>query len=211
MFEMSFKAFTTFFATIGPIEAAVLFAGLAPSLTRHERHVVAWKATLIATLILTFFALAGRFILDMLGVSLAALQAAGGAILFLIALDMIFLWEDKSVANITPSETKEALVKEDIAIFPLATPMLAGPGAMSGAMLMMASAGGKWPLQAGVLLALLVVMVLTLVFLLAAKDMHRVVGLTAQKVIQRVFGILLAGLAMQSLFNGIAASGIFAR
>jgi multiple antibiotic resistance protein len=172
---------------------------------------VAWKASTIATLILAFFVVAGQCILNLLGVSIAALQAAGGIILFLIALDMIFLWGTTSVANITPPETKEALVKDDIAVFPLATPMLAGPGAMSGAMLMMASTNGEWPLQLGVLLALLVVMLLTLVLLLAAKDMHRLIGITAQKVIQRVFGVLLAGLATQSLFNGILASGMIAR
>jgi multiple antibiotic resistance protein len=211
MLEIAFKAFTTFFATIGPIEAAVLFAGLAPSLTQADRRIVAWKATAIATLILAFFAVAGQLILNQLGVSVAALQAAGGIILFIIALDLVFLWQDQPTANITPSETREALHKDDIAIFPLATPMLAGPGAMSGAILMMSSAGGVWQLQAGVMMALVVVMGLTLAFLLAAKDMHRLIGLTAQKVVQRVFGILLAALAMQSLFNGIAASGIFAR
>lgn len=211
MLEIAFKAFTTFFATIGPIEAAVMFAGLAPGISQAERRAVAWKATAIATLILAFFAVAGQIILNQLGVSVAALQAAGGVILLIIALDLIFLWQDQSSANITPSETREALHKHDIAVFPLATPMLAGPGAMSGAIVMMSSAHGEWRLQVGVILALVVVMVVTLFFLMAAKDMHRLIGLTAQKVVQRVFGILLAALAMQSLFNGIAASGIFAR
>jgi multiple antibiotic resistance protein len=164
----------------------------------------------IATAILLFFAFFGRVILDGLGVSNAALQAAGGVILLVIALDMIFAWNDGPL-KISPTETQEARRKQDIAVFPLATPLLAGPGAMSGAILMMASAAGDWQNQAAVIAALLVVMALTLFLLLAARELDRLIGVTAQKVIQRVFGILLAALAMQSIFNGVAASNIFAR
>ena len=209
MLEIMFKAFTTFFATVGPIEAAVIFAGLTVQLQPQERRAVAWRATAIATCILLFFALTGEIILHQLGVSVAALQAAGGVILFIIALDLIFVWGNGS-PSITAPETLEARHREDIAIFPLATPMLAGPGAMSGAMLMMSSASGLWQ-RAAVIIALVLVMAVTLFFLFAARELHRLLGLTAQKVIQRVFGVLLAGLAMQSLFNGVAASGIFAR
>lgn len=210
MLEIIFKAFTTFFATIGPIEAAVLFAGLSTHLKPQERRRVAWRATAIATSILLLFTIAGEIILAQLGVSVAALQAAGGVILFVLALDLIFVWQVGSPA-ITAPETREARGREDIAIFPLATPMLAGPGAMSAAMVMMSTAGdGLWH-RAAVVIALLLVMTATLFFMLAARELHRILGLTAQKVIQRVFGVLLAGLAMQSLFNGVAASGIFVR
>lgn len=210
MLAVALKAFTTFFATIGPIEAAVLFAGLAPQLTGEERWAIALRATAIATGILLFFALLGQVILDQLGVSTPALQAAGGVILLIISLDLIFAWKEGPL-SISPTETQEARRKDDIAVFPLATPLLAGPGAMSGAILMMANAGADLTSQAAVVLALLLVMALTLVFLLAAQELPRVIGLTAQKVIQRVFGILLAGLAMQSIFNGVAASAIFAK
>jgi multiple antibiotic resistance protein len=210
MFEVALKAFTTFFATVGPVEAAILFAALAPQLTRQERWAIASQATLIATGILLFFAFLGQMILDALGVSTAALQAAGGIILLMIALDMIFAWKDGPL-KLSPTETQEARRKEDIAVFPLATPLLAGPGSMSGAMLMMTSASGDWHGQAAVIGALLVVMVLTLVLLLAARELDHLIGLTAQKVVQRVFGILLAALAMQSIFNGVAGSNILAR
>lgn len=210
MFETALKAFTTFFATIGPVEAAILFAALAPQLSREERRVVACQAAAIATGILLFFALFGQVILDQLGVTTPALTAAGGIVLMIIALDMIFAWKDGPL-SISPTETQEARSKEDIAVFPLATPLLAGPGAMSGAILMMANTSGDIASQSAVIAALLLVMGMTLFFLLVAKELHHLIGLTAQKVIQRVFGVLLAGLAMQSIFNGVAASNIFVR
>jgi MarC family membrane protein len=210
MLEIALKAFTTFFATIGPVEAAILFSALAPQLEAEERWAIARQATAIATLILLFFALFGQVILDQLGVSTPALQAAGGVILLIIALDMVFAWKDGPL-KISPTETQEARRSEDIAVFPLATPLLAGPGAISGAMLLMAGASGDWRGQGAVIGALLVVMALTLFFLLAARELSRVIGVTAQKVIQRVFGILLAALAVQSIFNGVADSHIFAR
>jgi multiple antibiotic resistance protein len=209
MFEIALKAFTTFFATIGPIEAAIIFATLAPHLSREERWAIAREATIIATAILLFFAFFGQMILDALGVSRAALQAAGGIILLAIAMDMIFAWKDGPL-KISPTETQEARRREDIAVFPLATPLLAGPGAMSGAMVMTASAH-DWRGESAVIAALLLVMALTLFLLLAARELDRFIGITAQKVIQRVFGILLAALAMQSIFNGVAGSNIFAR
>lgn len=169
MFETALKAFTTFFATVGPIEAAILFAALAPQLSREERRTVAWEAAAIATGILLFFALLGKVILDQLGVSTPALMAAGGIVLMIIALDMIFAWKDGPL-SISPTETQEARRKNDIAVFPLATPLLAGPGAMSGAIVLMANASGDVASQGAVIAALLVVMALTLFFLLIARN-----------------------------------------
>ena len=130
-------------------------------------------------------------------------------VLLIIALEMIFAWKGGAL-NISPTETQEARRSEDIAVFPLATPLLAGPGSMSGAMLMTSTAE-DWRGEAAVIGALLLVMAMTLIFLLASRRLSLIIGLTAQKVIQRVFGVLLAALAMQSIFNGVAASGIFAR
>ncbi len=115
----------------------------------------------------------------------------------------------------TRAETVEAGRKsgsadhDDITVFPLATPILAGPGAMASAMLLMARTNGNLTLEAAVLGALIAVMAVTLALLLAAQELHVWIGVTAQKVIMRVFGILLAAIAIQSLFDGIAASGIF--
>lgn len=200
-------SFTTFFATVGPIEAAVIFAALTHKLGRRERNIIAFRAVLIAAVILLGTLLAGGPLLNQLGVSLAALQTAGGVILVVIALDMIFA-RPTSAFKLTPSEDEEAHLREDIAVFPIATPLLAGPGAMS-AVILMASSEGNTPSQfTGVLLALGAVMVLTLLLLSVSLELSRALGVTAQRVLIRVFGILLAAIAVQALFNGIEASGL---
>ena len=210
MLETALRAFATFFATIGPVEAAVLFASFCPRFSRAERIAVSLKAVGIASSIILFFALFGTAILSALGVSFAALQTAGGVILAFIALDMIFEAQIGG-STISQPESAEAQVNDDIAVFPLATPILAGPGAMSGAMLLMANAKGHAGDQIAVVAALLTVMGLTLVLLLAAQELREWIGMTAQRVIMRVLGILLAAIAVQSVFNGIAGSGIFTR
>jgi multiple antibiotic resistance protein len=211
MLKTALPAFATFFATIGPVEAAVLFASFCPRFSRAERIAISLKATVIATGIILFFALFGTAILSALGVTFPALQVAGGITLGVIAIDMIF--EAKiGGSTISRPESAEARAKaEDIAVFPLATPILAGPGAMSGAMLLMANAKGNVSEQAAVIGALFTVMAVTLLLMLAAQELREWIGVTAQRVIMRVFGILLAAIAVQSVFNGIAGSGLFTR
>lgn len=207
MLEIALKSFTTFFATVGPIEAAVLFATLTPKMGYGDRQAIAVRATLIASIILAFFTLLGGPILNQLGVSLAALQAAGGIILLMIALDMIFARPGGSI-KLTPSEGAEAQSRDDVAVFPLATPLLAGPGAMSAGILLAANAHGE-PLGLVVVAgSLAAVMGITLVLLLMANQLNHFLGVTAQRVLVRVFGILLAAIAVQALFNGILASGL---
>ncbi|MGO8953285.1 MAG: MarC family protein [Rhodomicrobium sp.] len=211
MLRTALPAFATFFATIGPVEAAVLFATFCPRFSRAERIAISLKATGIATGIILFFALFGTAILSALGVTFPALQAAGGIILAIIALDMIFEARIGG-STISQPENAEAHAKDDdIAVFPLATPILAGPGAMSGAMLLMANAKGNFAGQAAVVAALFTVMAFTLLLMLAAQELREWVGVTAQRVVMRVFGILLAAIAVQSVFNGIAGAGIFTR
>ena len=208
MLETALRSFTTFFATIGPIEAAVLFATFTPKMAHAERQSVAVRATLIASAILAFFTLLGGPILNQLGVSIAALQeTAGGIILLAIAIDMIFARPGGSI-KLTPPEGEEAQSRDDIAVFPLATPLLAGPGAMSAGILLAANADGEPLGLAMVMGALGAVMVLTLALLVAAQQLSRLLGITAQRVLIQVFGILLAALAVQALFNGIRSSGL---
>jgi multiple antibiotic resistance protein len=161
----------------------------------------------IASAILAFFTLLGGPILNNLGVSLAALQSAGGVILLVIALDMIFARPNSSI-KLTPSEGTEAHTRDDVAVFPLATPLLAGPGSMSAGILLAANAQGEPFGLAIVTASLACVMVLTLLLLLLAQELNRVLGITAQRVLIRVFGILLAAIAMQALFNGLGQSGL---
>jgi multiple antibiotic resistance protein len=207
MLEIALTSFTTFFATIGPVEAAVLFATLTPKMSGSERAAIAVRATIIASLLLLVFTLLGQPLLDELGVSIAALQTAGGIILLLIALDMIFA-KPTSAFKLTQPEDEEAHTKDDIAVFPLAMPLLAGPGAMSAGILLAATAeGNPWSLSM-VIAALAAVMLITLALLLLSHQLNRVIGITAQKVLMRVFGILLSAIAVQAVFNGLEGSGL---
>jgi multiple antibiotic resistance protein len=210
MLSAALTSFTTFFATVGPVEAAVIFATLTPGVSQAERRLLSMRATLIATVLLLGSAIAGGPLLRQLGVSIPALQTAGGIILLVIALDMVFA-RPTSAFKLTPSEGAEAQRKDDLAVFPLATPLLAGPGAMSAGILLAANAHGD-PLElVATVAALLTVMALTLALLLAAHDLTRFIGVTAQRVLMRVFGILLAAIAVQALFDGIGASGLIGR
>jgi multiple antibiotic resistance protein len=207
MLSAALTSFTTFFATVGPVEAAVIFATLTPGMPEAERQRIAVRATLIASLILLGSTVAGGPLLKQLGVSIPALQTAGGIILLVIALDMVFA-RPSSAFKLTPSEGAEAQRKDDVAVFPLATPLLAGPGAMSAGILLAANAHGDALELAVTVGALVMVMVLTFVLLLGAHELTRFIGVTAQRVLMRVFGILLAAIAVQALFNGIGASGL---
>jgi multiple antibiotic resistance protein len=212
MLETALTAFTTFFAVIGPIDTAVLLASLTPNMTRSERRAIAIKAVSIATVIILLFALFGRPVLTQLGVSLAALQTAGGMILFMIALEMT-LSKRPVPTTLSAKESEEAEIRAErhaeIAVFPLATPLLAGPGAMTSAIVLAAGTKGDLKLLAAIVAAILAVMLVTLVLLLVAQEVHQVIGVTARKVIVRVFGVILAALAVQSIFNGLAETHIF--
>jgi multiple antibiotic resistance protein len=213
MLETVLTAFTTFFAVIGPIDTAVLLASLTPNLTRSERRAIAVKAVFIATIIILLFALVGQPVLSQLGVSLAALQTAGGIILFMIALEMTLARRPGPAAALSAKESEEAEDKAEahaeIAVFPFATPLIAGPGAMTSAIVLAAGTQGNFTLLGAVIAAILVVMAVTLMLLLVAQEVHQLIGVTARKVIVRVFGVLLAALAVQSIFNGLAATHLF--
>lgn len=210
MLETALTAVTTLFATIGPVEAAIVFATLTQRFSSADRRAIALKATLIATLIILAFALFGQYLLRQLGVGLAALQTAGGIILLLIAIEMIF-GRQPGAAQISQREKSEAEQKAEITVFPLATPLLAGPGAINAGILLAANTRGDPALLTVVVGVLVGVMALTAICLLLAQALHALIGFTAQKVIERVMGILLAALAVQSIFNGIAGSGMLAR
>lgn len=207
MLEIALTSFTTFFATIGPVEAAVLFATLTPKMIARKRAAIAVRATVIATLILLIFTLLGQPVLDQLGVTIPALQTAGGIILLIIALDMIFA-RPSSAFKLTRLEDAEAQTKDDIAVFPLATPLLAGPGAMSAGILLAANVEGDVIALSITVGALLAVMAITLAVLLLSQQLNAMIGITAQRVLMRVFGILLAAIAVQAVFSGVGASGL---
>lgn len=212
MLELALVSFTTFFTTIGPVEAAVVFASLSLRLSPAERRRTALRGVAIAAGILMVFALFGQSMLDVMGISLPALRAAGGVLLLLLAIDLVF-GLDSGATTATADETTEAQHKadtsEDLSVFPLAMPLIAGPGAMGAAMLMMADAGDDLARQGVVIGVLLGVHLLTLVLLFMAGPLQRVLGVTGTHVVNRISGVLLAALAMQFLFDGLAGSGVF--
>lgn len=208
MLETFIIAFTTLFATVGPLDVAAVFAAMTVGTKRTKAKSMAYRGVFVATCILLGFALGGKIVLATLGISLAALKVAGGILLLLIAIDMVFA-RDNSASSTTDEESSEANTKTDISVFPLATPLLAGPGAMGAVVLLSTQhANAPW-LQAMVLTAIIVIMGLSLCLLLLATQVQNVLGVTGMHVISRIFGVLLSALAVQFMFDGLQASQIF--
>ncbi len=205
--ETAVVAFTTFFATVGPIDVAAMFAALTATASQQARRSMAVRGAIISGCILFTFAFAGKLLLSSLGISLAALKVAGGILLLLIGIDMVFARSSGGTST-TSEETSEAATRRDISVFPLATPLIAGPGSMGAVILLMASTDGDIVAQMTVLAALLAVLLLTLALLLLANKVHQFFGVTGMLVVSRVFGVLLSALAVQFMFDGIAQSGL---
>ena len=208
MLETASIALATFFATIGPLDVAAVFAVLTGNYDPVRRRWCAVRGVLLATAILLLFALAGEVMLNVFGISLAALRTAGGILLLLISIEMVFA-RSSGATSTTVEEEMEASTREDIAVFPVATPLIAGPGAMGAAILLMASTQGNVVHQVIVVASLLAMLVITLISLLLAGQLIRLLGLTGLNVISRIIGVLLAALAVQFIFDGIADSGLF--
>jgi len=206
--ETAMVAFTTFFATIGPIDVAAMYAALTPGISHQARQAMAIRGIGISTAILLSFALCGDLILALLGVSLAALKVAGGILLLLIGIEMVFARSSGGTTT-TTEEDNEAVTRQDISVFPLATPLIAGPGAIGAVVLLMANAKGNLSSQIIIVLALLAVLLVTLLLLLQATRVHKLLGVTGMQVISRVLGILLTALAVQFIFDGLSQSGLF--
>ena len=201
MTELFISAFVTFLVVIDPPGCAPIYAGLTKGATPEHRRSMAIRAVLIATAILLVFALFGEDLLKGLGIELASFRIAGGIMLFIIAIDMVFekrtqRREDRA-AKI--AETPEV---EDVSVFPMAMPMIAGPGSIASVMLLMARTDGL-DRTLIVLGALAAVLVLTLAALLAAGPLMRVLGAKTEAVITRLLGVLLAALAIQYVIDGV--------
>ena len=207
--ETAGVAFATFFATIGPLDVAAMYAALTSAVSRKRRRQMAVRGTLIAGSILLLFALVGDFLLAGLGISLAALRTGGGILLLLIGIDLVFARSPGSTST-TDEEEKEAQSKQDISVFPLATPLIAGPGALGAVILLMANAEGEPVLQAAVIASLIAILLVTLAMLILASEIQQFLGVTGMHVVTRIFGVLLSALAVQFIFDGIAASGLLA-
>ena len=197
------SAFVTFFLVIDPPGCAPIFASLTREATPAQRRSMAIRAVLVGAAILVFFASFGEQLLRALGVSLASFRISGGIMLFLIALDMVFERRTERREN-RAKELEEAEV-EDVSVFPMAIPMIAGPGSIATVMLMTARSEGP---QASLVVfaALFATLGVTLLALLAAGPIMRVLGARIEAVITRILGVILAALAAQFVIDGLRAS-----
>lgn len=185
--------------TIGPIETAVIFASLTAGIHRGERRSLAIRSTTIAGLVLLLFAVGGNFTLALLHISLPAFRVAGGLLLFLQALSLTF--SGPGLSSISDVERHDAERPGDIAVFPLAFPLVAGPGSLSAAVLLMGRTEG-WIEGAGVMAMIASCLALTYAAMRAADRLVTLLGRTGADVVRRISGVLLAGLAVQFVFDG---------
>lgn len=199
-------ALATFFATIGVADIAFVFAALTKDNTAAERRTFATHGVLIAGAILLVFGFLGNQILDLFGITLPALRTGGGILLMLIAIDMVFARHSGGTGT-TDEEQAESQKRTDISVFPLAMPLLAGPGTISAVILL--TTGAKSDFEFWMVLAgLVTILFATWITLLLAIPIQRLFGLTGLAVVSRVVGILLAALSVQFIFDGIKASGL---
>lgn len=212
MSETVIVALATFFATVGPFDMALLFAVLSSHLSQAEKAQAALRGILIGSVILLLFAFVGEFLLHSLGISLAALKAAGGILLLLLGIQMVFSPSSAGIPGQGADDVagqKTAVDYPDIAVFPLATPLIAGPGTMGAVIVLMADQQGQLLGQLEVLLSLIAILLLTYINLRIASLIQKKIGIITTHVITRIMGVLLVALAVQFIFDGVKSSGMF--
>ena len=201
MLELASKAFLTFFVVIDPVGVVPMFVALVGNRPRLEQLRIARKAILVAGGVILFFALVGGPLLERLGISLEALRIAGGILLFRIAVDMVFAhWERE-----TKEEQDEAKERSDVSVFPLAIPLIAGPGTLASVLIL---AGESRRVEFGLWIVLgmaAVVLVMAYFLLQASSRLRFLLGRTGINVVTRVLGLLLAALAVQYVADGTRA------
>ncbi|GAA5337493.1 MarC family protein [Thermus antranikianii] len=201
MLELFLKSFLTLFVVVDPVGLVPVFLALAGDRPQRKQAQIAGRAVLVAGGLLVSFFFFGRGLLGYLGISLEALRIAGGILLFRIATEMVFAHHERE----TEEEKDEARLRADISVFPLAIPLIAGPGALASVLILAAEARRE-PLGFAVVLStVFLVLALAYVFLRLAAQVRRALGRTGVNVVTRVLGILLAALAVQYVADGVKA------
>lgn len=201
LFSFTLVAFSAVFFVVDPFAAVPLFLSITRGDSPEKCHATAMKAAIVMTLTLLVFAAAGGFIFKMFGISLGAFRIAGGILLFLMALDM--LWAKPSRVRTSPEEEREGAERGEVAIIPLGIPMLAGPGSIASVTVLMSKAGDSWPHVAVLVGCIVATGVLTFAILRAASIMERVLGKTGLNILNRIMGLILAAVAVQFVVSGI--------
>jgi multiple antibiotic resistance protein len=194
------RNFATLFTTINPIATLALFAGLTASLSRAQRHWTALRACIYATIILVAAMTAGQVILDAIGIHMHSLKVAGGIILFLFGVQMLFGKMDEKTGG-SPEEGR------DLAVFPLAVPSIAGPGAMMAAIVLTDNDVYTVPERVETGVVMLVVLFLTYLLLLFSDAILRVIGRQGASVLVRVMGLILCSLAVEIVLTALGVVG----
>jgi multiple antibiotic resistance protein len=195
-------AFATLFVVIDPPGLVPLFIALTTGMSPERRRAMATRACIIATVLLTVFGLAGESVLGFIGISMPAFRIAGGILLFLTALDMLFERRTKR------REDQKSDPDHDPSVFPLATPLIAGPGAIASMILLVGESGPGWTGTIWVLALLWGMILTTWLFLLASPPLERMLGRTGTIVITRLLGMLLAALSVQFVIDGVKGTGL---
>ena len=204
MIDLFISAFVTLFVVIDPPGCAPIYASLTTGASAAQRRAMAIRAVLIASFILIFFAMFGEALLSFLHIDLDSFRIAGGIMLFMIAIDMVF--EKRTERREQRAEKVKATPEvDDVSVFPMAMPMLAGPGSIASIMLLVSQNTGI-DRAATISAALIVVLLMTLAAMIGAGPIMRVMGAKAEAVITRLLGVLLAALAAQFVIDGIKAS-----
>jgi len=207
---LSLVSLPAVFFVVDPLAAVPFFLAMTRDDSAQKRRETALRASVTAFFILAGFALAGELIFRMLGISLGAFKIAGGVVLLLLALDMIRTQPSRT--RITEGEVAAGADKEDVAIVPLAMPLLAGPGSIATVIVLMARAGaGPWWHALPVLGAVAVTMVATYLILAGASTTEKVLGRTGLAILERAAGLLLVAIAVQFMLDGLgeALPGVF--
>ena len=197
-------SFVTLFVVIDPLGLVPLFIALTRGMAPDHRRAVGLRACVIAALLLTLFGLFGQKLLDFVGISMSAFRIAGGILLFLTALDMLFERRTQRREGQMPD------ADHDPSVFPLAMPLIAGPGALAAMILLVGQSGPGLQGKALVLALMLVVIAVIYVLFLAAGPIERALGRTGTMVITRLLGMLLAALSVQFVIDGIIGTGLVA-
>jgi multiple antibiotic resistance protein len=200
------SAFVTMLVTLDPPGLAPVFIGLTLGMTRAAQREVALRATIIAFAILAAFAFGGGAVMDLLGITIPAFRIAGGLLLFYIAFEMIFELRSQRKQELASDAVTIDRIR-NVAAFPLAIPIMSGPGSITATMLLAGRAGSDWQALTGLMAIIAVVMLLCYVTFLMAERVSRLLGTTGNLVLTRMLGVVLAALAVQFVINGVLTVG----
>ncbi len=212
-------AFITFLVAINPINSGIIFLSLSGAYSNKERTIMSFKAFFTSSIVLLVISIFGASIFERMGISISSIRIAGGLLMLKVGIQTIFneeeSAEEKAATDFLQENPTNALERKtivqklpDISIFPLAIPIIAGPGAISTSLVMIDSANGVALLEVAVIIALVINLLLTLIFMLSSNIFNKILNKSLTQVLSRIFGLLICSLAVQFIVEGIKTSGL---